>query len=206
MTDSGPSEDTYQTLATAGEGLYKEKGSKFYSYALPVADAAQVKSELETLRQLHHTSRHVCYGYVLGQESEVTRSNDAGEPANTAGKPILNQIQTRDLTNSLVVVVRYFGGTKLGVSGLIHAYRVAAEEALDQATVKVQVVGITFDLLFDYPQMSDVMRILREENLQVQDPQFNSDCRLHIWVRKNRVDSIVHRLGQIHKLQVIARQ
>ncbi|MGD1845772.1 MAG: IMPACT family protein [Salibacteraceae bacterium] len=199
---SGPEKDTYLTLSEPGEGLFKEKGSKFYSYALHTPDETAVKAELERLRQEHHTSRHVCYAYVLGNDGKTTRANDAGEPANSAGKPILNQITGHELTNCLVVVVRYFGGVKLGVGGLIQAYRESARLALNAAQVETKVMGIDFLLLFDYAQMSGVMRILREENIDVQSPEFAASCQLRIWVRKNRSQKVLKRLQQIANLQV----
>ena len=155
-------DDTYNIITNSGEGLYKDKGSKFIAQAFPVSSETEAKEGIEDIKKKFHDARHHCYAYMIGPDKSCFRSNDDGEPSGTAGKPILNQILSKDLTNICVVVVRYFGGTKLGVSGLINAYKSAAREALDQTTVEERTIDEIYSLEFEYPLMNEVMRILKE--------------------------------------------
>jgi uncharacterized YigZ family protein len=170
----------YLTIGTSGESLHKVKGSKHFGYALHVKNEQEVATELEALRKLHHSSRHVCYAWRLGHDKSRYRANDDGEPNNSAGMPILGQIEKYDLTNVLVAVVRYFGGTKLGVGGLIDAYRTAAAGAIENAVIIERQLMSHFELSFGYPLMSDVMLALRVNHWEHYDQDFRESCKLKI--------------------------
>lgn len=175
--------DTYKTIAAPSEGLYKEKGSKFLAFAYPVQTELKIKEHLEALRKQYYDARHHCYAYVLGPRQEVYRANDDGEPSATAGRPIHGQILSQGLTDVLVVVVRYFGGTKLGTSGLINAYKTATLDALQQAEVIEKIVMQRYRIRFPYEQMNQVMRIVKDLQLQVVEQQFDLQCVLVLAVR-----------------------
>src|ERR1039457_99392 len=160
-------DDTYQTIAVPAEGIFKDKGSKFIAYIFPVNSEAEIKEIIVKLKKEHHTARHHCYAYRLMPDKSVFRSNDDGEPSGTAGKPILGQIQSNDLTNVLIVVVRYFGGTLLGVSGLIKAYKSSALDAINNSEIIVKTINQNFEILSSYDQLNDVMRIIKQENLKI---------------------------------------
>lgn len=175
--------DTYLTLSAPAQGLYKEKGSKFLSFAYPVETEQEIKEIIEKLRKEYYDARHHCYAYVLGARQEVYRANDDGEPSSTAGKPIHGQILSYGLTNVLVVVVRYFGGTKLGTSGLINAYKTATNDALAQARTIEKIVMRQYELRFPYEQMNQVMRIVKDLRLQVLGQEADNECRMRVAVR-----------------------
>lgn len=177
-------EDTYLTLATPCEGIFKDKGSKFLAYAHPVLNEKEIREIILHLKKEHHSARHHCFAYRLGADKQIFRANDDGEPSNTAGKPILGQIQSKDLTNTLIVVVRYFGGTLLGVSGLINAYRKAAAEALNNATIVEKTVNDYYEVTFDYTAMNDVMKILKDEKADIVNQQFDLECKLSYSIRR----------------------
>jgi uncharacterized YigZ family protein len=195
-------DDTYKTLETTGQGLYKEKGSRFISYAIPVKEENDVKRELEILRQKYHDARHHCYAYMLGFDKSASRANDDGEPSGTAGRPILGQINSCDLTNLLVVVIRYFGGIKLGVSGLILAYRTAAKEAIDQANVVTRIISDVYELEFSYVAMNDVMRIIKEESCTILLTEFELQNKLTIMARKKVSNLVYEKLQKVNSLTV----
>ncbi|MCK9452893.1 MAG: YigZ family protein [Bacteroidales bacterium] len=195
-------DDTYTIITNSGEGLYKDKGSKFIAHAFHVSNETEAKEAIEEIKKKFHDARHHCYAYMIGPDKSCFRSNDDGEPSGTAGKPILNQILSKDITNVCVVVVRYFGGTKLGVSGLINAYKSAAREALDQAKVEERTVDEVYSLEFEYPLMNEVMRILKEENLQQINPRFELSCYLEIKIRKNEAKKIVEKLNLLFGLEI----
>lgn len=176
-------DDVYLTLAAPAQGLYKEKGSKFIAFAYPVENEAQIKEHIEALRKEYYDARHHCYAYVLGNKQEIYRLNDDGEPSSTAGKPIYGQILSAGLTNILVVVVRYFGGIKLGTSGLITAYKTATADALARASIQQKVVMRQYELHFPYEQMNQVMRIVKELHLQVKGQTSDNECRMLVCVR-----------------------
>jgi len=161
--------DSYKTIKAKSEGLFKDKGSKFLSYAFPVETEEEIKEILIQIKKEHHSARHHCYAWRLGTEEITFRANDDGEPSSTAGKPILGQLLSFELTNILVVVVRYFGGTLLGTGGLINAYRTAAAEAIKNAKTVTRVVEDKFTLKFTYNEMNDVMQIIKQENLNILD-------------------------------------
>lgn len=178
--------DTYKTISKPSKGeLFKDKNSKFYGYAYPVTSEDDVKTHLDALKKEHHTARHWCYAYQIGTESIKYRANDDGEPNNSAGMPIYGQIQSFDVTNVLVVVIRYYGGVKLGVSGLINAYRTGAQLALETAEIIEKTINKRFQLQFEYKNMSKVMRILKENQVEILNQKLQLDCLLEISVRKN---------------------
>jgi len=195
-------DDIYLTIAQPCEGLYKDKGSRFISFAYPVSNEEEIKKLLLDLRKEHFNARHHCYAFRLGADKQAYRANDDGEPKYTAGKPILGQIQSKDLTNILVVVVRYFGGTLLGVGGLINAYRQAAADALGNAVIIEKTVNEFYEIAFDYLQMSQVMKIIKDENLEQIQHNFESDCKLVFSVRKNNSNKIVELFNKISNLEL----
>lgn len=171
-------EDVFKTIAAPAEGIYKSKGSKFMAFAIGVQDEASIKEQLARIRKKYHDARHHCFAWRLGPEKTLYRINDDGEPSGTAGKPIYGQILSRDLTDVLVVVVRYFGGTKLGVSGLIRAYRSAASEALDASRIVECKVYDRLHLDFSYEQMNAVMKVVKDQELELEEQKFHMDCSL----------------------------
>ena len=183
-------EDTYKTITRSSEGLYKEKMSKFLAFAEPCATAEEAKEIVAMYKKEYFDARHVCWAYMIGHERLVFRSNDDGEPSGTAGKPILGQINSFGLTNLVVIVVRYFGGIKLGTSGLIEAYRTAAAEALGAAEVEERLVEDTLQVFFEYPLMGEAMRIVKEEGAKVLVQDFAIDCRMNLSLRR----SLMHKM------------
>ena len=178
-------DDTYRTLAAPAEGLYKEKGSKFLAFAYPVHTLDEVKARLDTLRKEYFDARHHCYAYILGPRKDAWRANDDGEPSGTGGRPIHGQLLSADLTDTLVVVVRYFGGILLGASGLANAYKTAARDAIDHAQIVERTIDVRYRLGFAYEAMNDVMRLLKDYDLKPQQQQFDLDCSLEVKVRQS---------------------
>jgi len=181
--------DTYKTIKSPASGIYKEKGSRFLAFAFPVSHEGSIKDHLDELRKKYHNARHFCYAWRLGPGKSNYRVNDDGEPSGTGGKPIYGQIVSRDLTDALVVVVRYFGGTKLGVGGLINAYRSAASDALDRShIIKCQVID-RLKLEFGYQQMNAVMKVIKDRQLDVEDQKFDLECSLTLlsWTRNTEL-------------------
>lgn len=195
-------EDTYLTIKKPSEGIFKDKGSKFLSFAFPVKTEEEVKTILTGIRKQHHIANHHCYAFRVGADKQSFRSNDDGEPSNTAGKPILGQIQSKDLTNILIVVARYFGGTLLGVSGLINAYRAAAADALLNAEIIEEIVKDKYQIQFDYLQMNDVMKIIKDEKLEITSQNFELECELTFKVRKNNSDRVYELLKKVAGLEI----
>lgn len=194
-------DDVFRTLAGPSEGLYTEKRSKFIAVALPVQTVDEVKAYLEEYQKKYYDARHVCYAYMLGPERKDFRANDNGEPSGTAGKPILGQINSNELTDILVIVVRYFGGIKLGTSGLIVAYKAAAAEAIAAATVTEKTVDDTVSFLFEYPFMNDVMRIVKEEEPQIVSQGYDMDCEMTLRIRRSRMPRLRERLEKVETLR-----
>lgn len=185
------STDTYKTIASASpEALFKEKNSKFFGYAFPVTSEEEVKAHIENLKKQHFSARHWCYAYQIGTSKIQYRANDDGEPNNSAGMPIYGQIQSFDVTNVLVVVVRYFGGVKLGVGGLISAYRTAAQIALTEAEIIEKTIDVHFSIHFDYKNMNKVMRIIKEKNLNIVSQKMEETCEIEISTRKKNAETI----------------
>jgi len=195
-------EDTYLTLPSMSEGLYKDKGSKFYSFAFPVTAKEQIKSIVEDFRKKYHDARHVCYAYRIHPTMIETRANDDGEPSGTAGKPILGVLVSKDLVNVLVVVVRYFGGTLLGTSGLITAYREATLDAIDHNEIIEKKVEVSFTIYFGYLVMNDVMKIIKDENPTVLKQSFDNDCKMLLQIRVRDYDKIINRLQKVEGLKI----
>ena len=195
-------DDTYKTIAASAEGIYTEKRSKFIAIALPVRTVEEVKRCLDVYQKKYYDARHLCYAYMLGPERKDFRANDNGEPSGTAGRPILGQINSLGLTDVLVIVVRYFGGIKLGTSGLIAAYRAAASEALTNAAVEERTVDDTLTVLFEYPFMNDVMRIVKEEQPDILEQSYDMDCRMTLRIRRSMMDRLHARLEKVETLRV----
>ena len=194
--------DLYKTIRSKSEGLYKEKGSKFIAFAYPMSSEEAIKTEIAELRKHYHDARHHCFAWRLGADLERYRVNDDGEPPGSAGKPIYGQIQSRELTDVLVVVIRYFGGTLLGVGGLINAYRSAASDALDQSgIVELKVTG-RLKLEFGYSQMNSVMKVIKDFQLEFEDQQFDLDCSLTLKVWKRNEFQVVKKLSIIEGCKV----
>ncbi|AWI27115.1 IMPACT family protein [Flavobacterium pallidum] len=184
-------QDTYKTISTPSEeALFKEKGSKFFGYAFPVSSEIQVKEILEQLRTKHYSARHWCYAYQFGTEKVTFRTNDDGEPNNSAGMPIYGQIQSFKVTDVLIVVVRYFGGVKLGVGGLISAYRTAAQMALENSEIIEKIIRIHFIIHFEYKNMNKVMRMIRENQLEIVSQKMKTDCEIEISCRKKTSQTV----------------
>lgn len=195
--------DTYRTIQEPSEEiLFKDKNSKFFGYAFPVDNEEDIKDKLEELKEKHSSAGHHCYAYQLGTDVIHYRVNDDGEPNNSAGMPIYGQIQSFDLTNVLIVSVRYFGGTKLGVGGLIIAYKTSAKLAIEASTIIEKVIEEKFQLKFNYDLMNKVMRVIKEKNLNVLQQEMNLDCKFIISVRRSEADTIFEILNGIHKLEV----
>ena len=194
--------DTYKTIITPTEGIYKEKGSKFLSFAIPVSSADEVKEIVKNYRKEYYDSRHVCYAYMLGADRKEFRANDDGEPSGTAGRPILGQINSRELTNILVIVVRYFGGILLGIGGLVVAYKEATTDALDQAQVIEKTIDETIAILFDYVLMNEVMRIIKDTNTKILNQSFEEQCAMQLSIRKQDADLLSSKLAKIYGLKI----
>ncbi len=197
-------EDTYKTIAKPSEGSYSEKRSKFLAYAFPVQNEQEVKARLTEIQKKHWDARHHCYAYILGPHKDAYRLNDNGEPSGTAGRPIYGQLLSKDLTNTLVIVVRYFGGIKLGVSGLQNAYKVAAKEALDAAVIEERTIQEQYQVVFEYVKMNDIMQILKDPEIQVLDRQSDMRCTYTISVRQRDADRIADALRKVSMTEVIA--
>ncbi len=178
-------DDTYKTLAGPSEGLYKEKGSKFLAFAYPVRTIDEVKVHLEQLRKDYFDARHHCYAYILGPRKDAFRANDDGEPSGTGGRPIHGQLLSADLTDTLIVVVRYFGGILLGASGLANAYKTAAKDAIEHATIIEKTIDCRYQLGFAYETMNDVMRILKDYDLKPENQNYDMNCSLEVSVRQS---------------------
>jgi len=195
--------DTYKTLAKPSEEiLFKEKNSKFYGYAFPVTNEDEIKNHLETLRKQHHGAVHFCYAFQIGTNKIQYRANDDGEPSNSAGMPIYGQIQSFGLTNVLVVIVRFFGGVKLGVGGLISAYRTAAQMALEESEIIEKTIDIFFKVNFDYKNMNKVMRVIKEKNLSIISQNMNESCEIIISTRKKNAEMIFDIFDNLFEIEV----
>lgn len=191
------SDDTYKTIAEKSEGIYKEKGSKFIAYAYPVSSEEEIKEHIAKLKKEYYDARHHCYAYMLGADKKNFRANDDGEPSSTAGKPILGQILSNDLTNIIIVVIRYFGGTKLGVSGLIHAYKTAAAETIENAEILDKTVNDIYEIHFDYLVMNDIMKIIKDDQPEQLGQDFNLTCKITLSIRQSEVDRIIEKFKKI---------
>ena len=195
--------DTYNTIAfPSPEILYKEKNSKFFGYAFPVTNEDEIKEHLDVLRKQHHGAVHFCYAFQLGTETLYFRANDDGEPSNSAGMPIYGQIQSFGVTNVLVVVVRFFGGIKLGVGGLISAYRTSAQMALAEAEIIEKTIDVSFEVTFDYKNINKVMRVIKEKNLTIVSQEMNESCKIVIATRKKNAEMIFDIFSNLFEVNV----
>lgn len=187
-------DDTYKTISKPSEGTFRDKGSKFIAYAYPFQDENELKDLLASVKSEHPKARHWCYAYRLSPDRSVFRVNDDGEPSGSAGRPILNTLLSNDLTDIIVIVVRYFGGTLLGIPGLINAYKNATQESLDVAEIIEKMQEDVYKIDFDYLQMNDVMRIIKEDNLEILKQDFDNRCSITFSVRKLHVNQVVHKM------------
>lgn len=194
--------DTYLTIAAPSEGIYKEKGSKFLSFAYPVTSIDEIKALIEQKRKEHHNARHVCFAYMLGADRATFRTNDDGEPSGTAGRPILGQINSNQLTDILIIVVRYFGGILLGTGGLTQAYKSAAAEAIAVANIEERLVEAVYKVKFGYEAMNDVMRVIKEYALFIVSQEQTLDCRITFRVRETMEIEVVEKLSNIQSLKL----
>ena len=194
--------DVYLSLKGRSEGLFKSKGSKHFGYAVPVNTEVDVKEFIESLKVEHHSSRHFCYAYRLGFDGSKFRANDDGEPSNSAGAPILGVLKSHNLTNALIVVVRYFGGTKLGVGGLIEAYREAGHEAVANGEIIECYRSKSFTVKYPYSKMGDVMNVLKRANISPENTDFQLECKLDITLRLTVSDSITSQLEDIDEVEL----
>lgn len=195
--------DTYKTIEKLAEGTYSEKRSKFLAFAIPVHSLDEIKEHLKYYEKKYFDARHVCYAYMLGADRTNFRANDNGEPSGTAGRPILGQINSFGLTDILLLVVRYFGGIKLGTSGLIVAYKAAAQEALNAAVIIEKTVDAEVTFIFEYSFMNDVMRIVKEESPEIISQDFDNNCRMTLRIRKSQFDRLKERLQKVETLRII---
>ena len=196
-------EDTYRTISDLSEGYYTEKRSRFLSFALPVRTPDEVKAQVDAYRKKYYDARHVCWAYMLGPDRTIFRANDDGEPSSTAGKPILGQINSNNLTDILIIVVRYFGGIELGTSGLIVAYRTAAAEAIAAARIEERTVDETITITFEYPHLNSVMRIVKEDKPDVLTQSFELTCEMTLRIRQSRMDALKSRLLKVDSLRIV---
>ncbi|WP_346882110.1 YigZ family protein [uncultured Algibacter sp.] len=195
--------DTYKTITAVTDSvLFKDKNSKFFGYAFPVTNQDDVKNYLAHLKKEHHSARHWCYAYQLGTADIAYRVNDDGEPKNTAGMPIYGQIQSYELTNILIVVVRYFGGVKLGVSGLINAYRTATQMALTASKIVEKTIKTHYLIVFEYKNMNTIMRIIKEKKLTITNQKLEMDCQITISVRKNEAEAVFSSFNRLFEIQI----
>lgn len=195
-------DDTYRTIRDLSEGYYTEKRSRFLSFALPVRTPDEVKTLIDAYRKKYYDARHVCWAYMLGPDRTTFRANDDGEPSSTAGKPILGQINSNNLTDILIIVVRYFGGIELGTSGLIVAYRTAAAEAIAATRIEERTVDETITITFEYPHLNSVMRIVKEDKPDVLAQSFELTCEMTLRIRQSRMDALKSRLLKVDSLRI----
>jgi len=192
--------DEYKTLEKPSQGSYREKGSKFLAFAIPASSEQEVKLQLDALRKQYYDATHHCYAYILGFDKSAYRINDDGEPSGTAGRPIYGQLLSTDLTNTLIVVVRYYGGTNLGVPGLIHAYKSAALDAINNATILTKIVKETYEIEYPYEAMNDVMKIIKDEILEVINNEFGMKCVIRLAIRHSNSERVVGKFSKVNQL------
>ncbi len=191
--------DTYRTIKQRSEGVFRDRGSKFLAFAFPVYSMDEIKKTLAELQKEYHDARHQCYAYRLGAAKEIFRANDDGEPSGSAGNPILGQIRSNDLSYILIVVVRYFGGTLLGVGGLINAYRTAAANAIQDAVIITAAEQDLIEISFPYVIMNKILKIIRDEGMKIQEQDFTETCKIKAYIRKSRTAQVLNRLSFIEE-------
>lgn len=195
--------DTYKTISKPSEGIFKDKGSKFLGYAFPVYQEQEIKDIVAQLKKQHHSARHHCFAWRLGKNNVFSRINDDGEPSGSAGRPILGQIQSNGVTNILIVVVRYFGGTLLGVSGLINAYKQAAQASLENADIVEKIAEEIIEVQFSYTATNDIMQLIKEMQLEMTSSDLGLKCKIKIGVRLSLIDLILNKLNKIEGITKI---
>lgn len=196
-------DDNYNEIKSPSTGLYKEKGSRFISYIFPVHCLEDVKVKLDYVKKIEHSANHQCYAFVLNPDKSAQKTNDDGEPSSTAGKPILGQILSNDLTNTLIIVVRYFGGVKLGISGLIRSYKTAAAEAINNSEKIIKIIKEYYEINFKYSLMNDIMRIVKEYNLEIINTDFQLECKLIFAVQRSNADMVKSAFNKYHEIIII---
>ncbi len=199
-------EDTYKTIADISQAIYTEKRSKFIAIAFPVTTHEEIKEIIETYQKKYYDARHLCYAYMLGHERKDFRANDNGEPSGTAGRPILGQINSNELTNILVIVVRYFGGIKLGTSGLIVAYKEAAAEAIAQCEIIEKTVDDDIKVMFEYPFMNDIMKIVKDLSPQIISQSYDMDCSIELRIRRSEMPMLRSRIEKVETARIIEEE
>ena len=199
-------EDTYKTIADISQAIYTEKRSKFIAIAFPVTTHEEIKEIIETYQKKYYDARHLCYAYMLGHERKDFRANDNGEPSGTAGRPILGQINSNLLTNILVIVVRYFGGIKLGTSGLIVAYKEAAAEAIAQCEIIEKTVDDDIKVMFEYPFMNDIMKIVKDLSPQIISQSYDMDCSIELRIRRSEMPMLRSRIEKVETARIIEKE
>lgn len=197
-----PLSDSYLTLAGTSEGVFKERGSKFFYFASPVSSEEEIKATLATLRKTYFDASHHCFAWVLGRHGESFRANDDGEPNHSAGDPILGQIRSRQLTHVLIVVIRYFGGTKLGVSGLIQAYKTAASLAIEENEIVEELVKKSLELTFPYPVMNEVRKVIKVHDLEITSQEMSLNCKITLSIRESLIGKVLGKLKEIENLSI----
>lgn len=195
-------DDTFLTIEKPAEGIFRDRGSKFLAFAYPISSENEIKAILTQLKTEHPKANHHCWAMRLGIDRSVFRINDDGEPSGTAGRPILNTLLSRNITNVLVVVVRYFGGTLLGVPGLINAYKTATEEAINGAKIIEKTLNDIYSVSFEYPQMNDVMKVIKDDGLEILEQRFDNTCVIRIGIRKMQVNRSIERLEKIEGIKL----
>ncbi|REG83079.1 IMPACT family protein [Algoriphagus antarcticus] len=200
--DESTFEDTFLTVSRTSEGLYKDKSSKFFYFSFPVKNEEEIKNHLSDLRKKYFDARHHCFAWMLGKDADQFRANDDGEPNHSAGDPILGQIRSNNLTNILIVVVRYFGGTKLGISGLIQAYKTSAALAIEENEIMEEHLKTSVSIHFPYPVMNDVMKLIKAHDLQILSQEMTLDCQMELEFRKGLEELIVTSLEDIESLEL----
>ncbi|MDD4821933.1 MAG: YigZ family protein [Bacteroidales bacterium] len=195
-------DDTYKTLQEVSEAIYTEKRSKFLAFAMPVETVEEVKELVAQYAKKYYDARHVCYAYMLGHERKEFRANDNGEPSGTAGRPILGAINSHELTNVLIVVIRYFGGIKLGTGGLVVAYKEAAQAAIESGVIMEKLVEEDVRVVFEYPYLNQIMRIVKEENPTVVSQTFDNDCEMVLRIRKSEMEKLRNRLLKVDSARI----
>jgi uncharacterized YigZ family protein len=194
--------DQYNSILETSEGFFKDKGSKFFAFAFHVTNEEEINLRREELKKKYYDARHHVYAFMLGADKQTFRSSDDGEPSNSSGPPILGQIRSHDLSDILIVVIRYFGGTKLGIPGLINAYRTAADDAIKNAKVVIKTVKQKIILKFEYSQMNNVMRFIKEENLDIFSQNMQISCEIIVEVRKSETEKVLEKLKNFHEIKV----
>lgn len=194
--------DTYKTISAVFEGYITEQRSKFISYAIPVRTPEEVKERVDELRKKYYDARHVCWAYMLGTARDVFRVNDDGEPSSTAGKPILGAINSNELTDILIVVIRYFGGVKLGTSGLIVAYKAAAQEAIANAEILTKTIDEEISIIFEYPFLNGVMKVIKDMKPEIVAQQFDMDCEMTLRIRQGEMEQMKGLLLKVESLRI----